>query len=134
MFVAPDGALVPVDFGIMGRLDRRTRHYLADMLLGFLERDYRRVAEVHFAAGYVPPSKSLDAFMLACRSIGEPIFGKDMHEISVARLLGSYFALPKHSRCKRNHSCSCFRKPCWSRKALAAGSILHRICGFWRSR
>ena len=91
MFVAPDGALVPVDFGIMGHLDRRTRHYLADMLLGFLERDYRRVAEVHFAAGYVPPSKSLDAFMLACRSIGEPIFGKEMHEISVARLLGQLF-------------------------------------------
>ena len=91
MFVAPDGALVPVDFGIMGRLDRSTRHYLADMLLGFLERDYRRVAEVHFKAGYVPPNKSLEDFMLACRSIGEPIFGKQIHEISIAKLLGQLF-------------------------------------------
>ncbi len=93
MFVAPDGALAPVDFGIMGRIDKRTRFYLADMLLGFLERDYRRVAAVHFAAGYVPPNKSLDDFMQACRSIGEPIFGKQMHEISIAKLLGQLFRI-----------------------------------------
>jgi ubiquinone biosynthesis protein len=93
MFVAPDGALVPVDFGIMGRLDKRTRFYLADMLLGFLERDYRRVTDVHFAAGYVPHDQSVDAFMLACRSIGEPIFGKPMHEISIAKLFGQLFRI-----------------------------------------
>ena len=91
MFVAPDGALVPVDFGIMGRLDKRTRNFLADLLLGFLHRDYRRVAEVHFAAGYVPPHKSRDAFMQACRAIAEPIFGKPQHEISIAHLLGQLF-------------------------------------------
>src|SRR4029077_6138109 len=62
MFVGPDGAIVVVDFGIMGRLRRPTRFYLADMLLGFLSGDYRRVAEVHFAAGYVSPSRSVDAF------------------------------------------------------------------------
>ena len=56
IFVAPDGAIVPVDFGIMGRLDRPTREYLAEMLLGFLSRDYDRVAAVHFRAGYVPPT------------------------------------------------------------------------------
>jgi len=54
MFIGRDGALMPVDFGIMGRLDRKTRNYLADMLLAFLQRDYRRVAEVHFQAVYVP--------------------------------------------------------------------------------
>ena len=91
MFISPDGALMPVDFGIMGRLDKSTRYYLADMLLGFLERDYRRVADVHFAAGYVPDDKSIDAFMQACRSIGEPIFGKPMNEVSIARLLGQLF-------------------------------------------
>ncbi|MGH7110390.1 MAG: AarF/UbiB family protein, partial [Stellaceae bacterium] len=91
MFVAADGALVVVDFGIMGRLDRRTRTYLADMLLGFLSGDYRRVAEVHFAAGYVPPRRSIDAFTQACRSIGEPIFGKPLQEISIARLLAQLF-------------------------------------------
>jgi ubiquinone biosynthesis protein len=91
MFVATDGTLAPVDFGIMGRLDSRTRNFLADMLLGFLQRDYRRVADVHFAAGYVPPDQSRDAFMQASRAIAEPIFGKPQHEISIARLLGQLF-------------------------------------------
>ncbi len=91
MFVAPSGEIAVVDFGIMGRLDRATRFYLADMLLGFLSGDYRRVAEVHFAAGYVSPGRSVDAFAQACRSIGEPIFGKPLQEISFARLLAQLF-------------------------------------------
>ncbi len=91
MFVADRGALVVIDFGIMGRLDRKTRDYLAEMLIGFLMRDYRRVAEVHFRAGYVPATKSIDAFTQACRSIGEPILGKPLQEISIARLLGQLF-------------------------------------------
>ncbi len=91
MFVAPDGTLCPVDFGIMGRLDRKTRNYLADMLIGFLDRDYQRVAEVHFEAGYVPARKSVGAFTQAVRSIGEPILGKPLHEISLARLLAQLF-------------------------------------------
>ena len=93
MFVDPDGAIVVVDFGIMGRLDRATRFYLADMLLGFLAGDYRRVAEIHFAAGYVPTGRSIDAFTQACRSIGEPILGKPLQEISVARLLAQLFEI-----------------------------------------
>jgi ubiquinone biosynthesis protein len=93
MFVDADGAIVVVDFGIMGRLDRATRFYLADMLLGFLSGDYRRVAEVHFTAGYVPPGRSVDAFTQACRSIGEPILGKPLQEISVARLLAQLFEI-----------------------------------------
>ena len=91
MFVGRDGALMPVDFGIMGRLDRKTRNYLADMLLGFLQRDYRRVADVHFAAGYVPAHQSREAFMQAARSIGEPILGRPLQEISLARLLAQMF-------------------------------------------
>ena len=91
IFVAPDGALAVVDFGIMGRLDRQTRYYLADMLIGFLTGDYRRVAEVHFDAGYVPRTNSIDAFTQACRSIGEPILGRPLHEISIARLLAQLF-------------------------------------------
>jgi ubiquinone biosynthesis protein len=93
MFVEADGAIAVVDFGIMGRLDRDTRFYLADMLIGFLSGDYRRVAEVHFAAGYVPPGRSVDAFTQACRSIGEPILGKPLQEISVARLLAQLFEI-----------------------------------------
>ena len=91
MFVGRDGALMPVDFGIMGRLDRKTRNYLADMLLAFLQRDYRRVADVHFQAGYVPAHKSREAFQQAARSIGEPILGKPMQQISLARLLAQLF-------------------------------------------
>ena len=91
LFVTADGAIAAVDFGIMGRLDRKTRFYLADMLVGFLSGNYRQVAEVHLAAGYVPRHHSLEAFAQACRSIGEPIFGRPLHEISLARLLAQLF-------------------------------------------
>jgi ubiquinone biosynthesis protein len=93
MFVEPGGVIAVVDFGIMGRLDRDTRFFLADMLVGFLTGDYRRVAEVHFAAGYVPQRRSVDEFALACRSIGEPILGKPLAEISIARLLAQLFRI-----------------------------------------
>ncbi len=93
LFVTPDGRIAVVDFGIMGRLDRETRFYLADMLLGFLTGDYKTVADVHFRAGYVPAHKSRAAFMQAARAIGEPILGKPLHEISVARLLGLLFQI-----------------------------------------
>lgn len=91
LFVEADGRIAAIDFGIMGRLDRKTRRYLAEMLLGFLTGDYERVAEVHFEAGYVPPGKSRAAFTQACRSIGEPILGRPLNEISFARLLGQLF-------------------------------------------
>jgi len=93
MFVDEAGNIGAVDFGIMGRLDRKTRYYLADMLLAFLGRDYRRVAEVQFAAGYVPAGQSLDNFAQACRSIGEPIFGRPLAQISFARMLGQLFQI-----------------------------------------
>ncbi|HWB48770.1 MAG TPA: 2-polyprenylphenol 6-hydroxylase [Stellaceae bacterium] len=92
MFVTPDGAIAVVDFGIMGRLDRDTRFFLADMLVGFLTGDYRRVAQVHFDAGYVPNgARTVEEFAQACRSIGEPILGKPLADISIARLLAQLF-------------------------------------------
>ena len=91
VFVDATGALAVVDFGIMGRLDRATRYYLADMLIGFLSGDYRRVAEVHFEAGYVPRRHSIDTFTQACRSVGEPILDLPLHEISIAKLLAQLF-------------------------------------------
>lgn len=91
LFVAEDGAIVAVDFGIMGRVDKPTRAYLADMLMGFLNGDYAAVADVHFRAGYVPAGQSVGAFTQACRAIAEPIFGKQLHEISLARLLAQLF-------------------------------------------
>lgn len=90
-FVDAEGRIVAVDFGIMGRLDRETRYYLADMLMGFLRRDYRAVADVHFRAGYIPPNQSRAAFALALRAIAEPIFDRPLHDISIARLLGLLF-------------------------------------------
>ncbi len=98
LFVGPDGAIVAVDFGIMGRLDRDTRAYLAEMLLGFLTGDYRRVAEVHIRAGYVPADQSVDAFAQAARSIAEPIFGLSLADISLARLLEQLFRVTERFR------------------------------------
>jgi ubiquinone biosynthesis protein len=95
LFVAPDGAIVAVDFGIMGRLDRQHRYYLADMLQGFLTADYRRVAEVHFEAGFVPRHQSVEEFAQACRSIGEPLFGRPLEQISIARLLSQLFEITR---------------------------------------
>jgi ubiquinone biosynthesis protein len=91
IFIDASGDLVPVDFGIMGRLDRPTRHYLGEMLLGFLSADYQRVADVHFTAGYVPADQDKAAFMQACRAIAEPIRGRPLAEISIGRLLGQLF-------------------------------------------
>ncbi len=87
-FIEPDGTIVPVDFGIMGRLDLETRKYLAEILVGFLDRDYRRVADVFVRAGYVPADEDRDAFAQAARAIGEPILGKPLNDISIGRLFG----------------------------------------------
>ena len=89
--LGPDGALVAYDFGIMGRIDAYTRRVYAEILIGFLHRDYQRVAEVHFEAGYVPRDRDTEAFAQALRSVGEPIFGQDATRISMARLLAHLF-------------------------------------------
>jgi ubiquinone biosynthesis protein len=88
MLVAEDGAVVALDFGIMGRLDLATRRNLALILLGFLTRDYVQVADVFFRIGMVPRDQDRAAFTQACRAIGEPIFDRPLNEISFGRLLG----------------------------------------------
>ena len=87
LFLDDSGRLVAVDFGIMGRLGVRERRFLAEILLGFITRNYRRVAEVHFEAGYVPPHHSVENFAQAIRAIGEPIHNRTAEEISMAKLL-----------------------------------------------
>jgi len=87
LFVDDTGRLVAVDFGIMGRLGLKERRFLAEILLGFITRDYRRVAEVHFEAGYVPAHHSVENFAQAIRAIGEPIHNRAADEISMAKLL-----------------------------------------------
>ena len=89
--VGPDGAIVALDFGIMGRIDEYTRRAYAEILFGFIRKDYRRVAEVHFEAGYVPPDRDIDEFARALRSVGEPIFGMDASRISMGKLLAYLF-------------------------------------------
>lgn len=89
--VAANGDLIALDFGIMGRIDAYTRRTYAEILMGFIQKDYRKVAEVHFEAGYVPADRDVDEFAQALRSVGEPIFGADATKISMARLLAHLF-------------------------------------------
>lgn len=89
--VAANGDLIAYDFGIMGQIDEYTRRVYAEILFGFIRKDYRRVAEVHFEAGYVPADRDIDEFARALRSVGEPIFGMDASRISMARLLNYLF-------------------------------------------
>ncbi|KZY05861.1 MULTISPECIES: 2-polyprenylphenol 6-hydroxylase [unclassified Sulfitobacter] len=89
--VSPEGDIIAYDFGIMGHIDEYTRRVYAEILYGFIRRDYFRVAKVHFEAGYVPAHKDVDEFARALRAVGEPIFGMDATRISMARLLTYLF-------------------------------------------
>ena len=91
MKIAANGDIIAYDFGIMGRLDEYTRRVYAEILFGFIRKDYRRVAEVHFEAGYVPADRDVDEFARALRAVGEPIFGMDASRISMGRLLNYLF-------------------------------------------
>ncbi len=91
LFVDADGRLIAVDFGIMGRLGPKERRFLAEILLGFITRDYRRTAEVHFEAGYVPSHHAVESFAQAIRAIGEPIHNRTAEDISMAKLLTLLF-------------------------------------------
>ncbi|KAA2315559.1 2-polyprenylphenol 6-hydroxylase [Pseudooceanicola sediminis] len=89
--VSLDGDIIAYDFGIMGHIDEYTRRVYAEILYGFIKRDYLRVAEVHFEAGYVPHDRDVDEFARALRAVGEPIFGMDATRISMGRLLSYLF-------------------------------------------
>ncbi len=93
LFVSKEGNIIPVDFGIMGRLDKKNKKYLAEILYGFIKRDYKKVAEVHFLAGLVSKNVSKDEFAQALRSIGEPIFGQSVKNISGGKLLSQLFEI-----------------------------------------
>ena len=89
--VSSSGDIVAFDFGIMGHIDEYTRRVYAEILFGFIKRDYKRVAQVHFEAGYVPQDQDVDEFARALRAVGEPIFGMDASNISMGRLLSYLF-------------------------------------------
>jgi ubiquinone biosynthesis protein len=93
LFAAAPAELTAVDFGIIGRLGAAERRYLAEILWGFLERDYERVARVHFDAGYVPAGQSVAAFAQALRAVGEPLFGRAASQVSMSRVLIQLFEI-----------------------------------------
>ena len=91
IFIDNNGQIVPVDFGIMGRLDKLSQRFLAEILFGFIQRDYKKVAEVHLSAGLVPKEVPINDLAQALRSIGEPIFGQSVKDISGGKLLKQLF-------------------------------------------
>jgi ubiquinone biosynthesis protein len=91
IFIDNNGHIVPIDFGIMGRLDKMSKRFLAEILFGFIQRDYRKVAEVHLVAGLVPKEVPIEDLAQALRSIGEPIFGQAVKDISGGKLLKQLF-------------------------------------------
>jgi ubiquinone biosynthesis protein len=93
LFVDDAGNLVAVDFGIMGRLGPKERRFLAEILYGFITRNYYRTAEVHFEAGYVPARHSVASFAQAIRAIGEPIHNRTAEDISMAKLFMLLFEI-----------------------------------------
>jgi ubiquinone biosynthesis protein len=93
LFVAAPAQLTAVDFGIIGRLGAPERRYLAEILWGFLQRDYQRVAQVHFDAGYVPARHSVAEFAQALRAVGEPVFGRAASEVPMSRVLTQLFEI-----------------------------------------
>ena len=91
LFAAAPARLTAVDYGIIGRLGSAERRYLAGILWGFLQRDYERVARIHFEAGYVPPTHDVQVFAQALRAVGEPVFGRPAAEVPMSRLLTQLF-------------------------------------------
>ena len=95
LFALSDGRIAAIDFGIMGRIDRRARVWLAEILYGLITGNYRRVAEIHFEAQYVPPHHNVDEFATALRAAGEPIRGLPVKDIRVGRMLESLFSITR---------------------------------------
>jgi ubiquinone biosynthesis protein len=95
LLVVPNGDLIAIDFGIMGRLDTRARRWLAEILFGLITGNYRRVAEIHFEAQYVPAHHSIAEFATALRSVGEPMRGQPVKDMSVGNMLDSLFAITR---------------------------------------
>ena len=129
-FVAEDGALWAVDFGIMGRIDRKTRLFLGEMLLGFLDRDYRRVAEIHARAGLLPAKHSVDAFAQACRAIGETVVGQPLGRVSLARLLARLIEVGRRFDMRLEPQFLLLQKTMLMAEGLARG--LDPEIDFWR--
>jgi ubiquinone biosynthesis protein len=95
LFVKADGTIAAIDFGIMGRIDRQARFWLAEILYGLITGNYQRVAEIHFEAQYVPDYHNVEEFATALRAVGEPMRGKPVSELSVGQMLDGLFAITR---------------------------------------
>jgi ubiquinone biosynthesis protein len=95
LFALPDGRIAAIDFGIMGRINRQARLWLAEILHGLITGNYQRVAEIHFSAGYVPPHHNLAEFATALRAVGEPIRGLPVKDVSIGQMLDGLFAITR---------------------------------------
>jgi len=95
LFIKSDGTIVAIDFGIMGRINKKARFWLAEILYGLTTGNYRRVAEIHFEAQYVPDHHNMEDFATALRAVGEPMRGKPVHELSVGDMLDGLFAITR---------------------------------------
>jgi ubiquinone biosynthesis protein len=95
LFALPDGRLAAIDFGIMGRVDRQARVWLAEILYGIITGNYRRVAEIHFEAQYVPSHHNIDEFATALRAVGEPVRGLPVKDISIGQMLDGLFTITR---------------------------------------
>jgi ubiquinone biosynthesis protein len=95
LFALPDGRIAAIDFGIMGRIDRRARVWLAEILYGLITGNYARVAEIHFEAGYVPAHHNVAEFATALRAVGEPMRGLPVKDMSVGSMLDGLFNITR---------------------------------------
>ncbi|MCW3849373.1 2-polyprenylphenol 6-hydroxylase [Sphingomonas sp. LB-2] len=95
LFALPDGRVAAIDFGIMGRIDRRARVWLAEILYGLITGNYARVAEIHFEAGYVPPHHNVAEFATALRAVGEPMRGQPVKDMSMGAMLDGLFSITR---------------------------------------
>lgn len=93
IFIRDDGVLVPIDFGIMGSLSIADRLFLAQLLAALLDRDYRKVAQLHRKAGMIGDDVSIDSFGLAVHGVVEPVMDQPMGQVSLGRVLGQIFQL-----------------------------------------
>lgn len=130
LFVGKNGEIIPVDFGIMGNLDHSTRLFVAQILKGFLDGDYDKVAQIHFQAGYVSSDKSLEDFAIACRVIGEPILGLPANQISIAKLLSLLFKITEDFEMETQPQLLMFQKTMVLIEGV--GGLLYQDMNMWQ--
>jgi ubiquinone biosynthesis protein len=95
LFLMKNGDIGVVDFGIIGMIDKKTRIAVAEILMGFLQRNYRKVAQIHLSAGLVPENTNIDEFALSCRIIGESVVDLSIKQISLAKLMGNLLKMAR---------------------------------------